>query len=178
MNIYKLELTTLQQGILSFLFLHAGASSTANALARHLEVSPAAISKALPALKDRDLIIVQKDKESRRLAIQMNRDNPRTKALKRVENLRLVYASGLAQELDIPGATVILFGSFAFGEDTVTSDIDIAVIPAKKIPNLDKYERILSRTINAQQYASLREVHKDLRESICNGIVLRGGIAL
>lgn len=98
-NIYKLKLTVLQQEILRFLFVKAGKAFNARQLARGLEVSQPAISKALPFLEKLEYVKVAKDKESKRLSIELDRDNPLLMGLKRAENLRMVYESGLAEFL-------------------------------------------------------------------------------
>ncbi len=50
--------------------------------------------------------------------------------LKRVENLKMIYESGIVEELSerFLGGVIILFVSYSYGEDIVRSDIDIAVI--------------------------------------------------
>lgn len=178
MNIYELKFTVLQQEILSYLFLHAGDDITANGLAKSLEVSAPGIAKSLPYLEEENLVIVSKDKASKRLSIRMNRDNPKAIGLKRAENLSLLYRCGLVDAFDIPNATVILFGSFAFGEDTGSSDIDIAVVGTKKTIDVTRFEKLLSRTITVQYYPSFKDINKHLKESLCNGILLKGGIML
>lgn len=180
MNIHKLTFTRLQQEILSYLFLRAGSVSTANALARHLDVSPTAIAKALPLLVEEGHLTVRKDEESRRLSIQMRREDPHLPHLKRVENLRLLYVSGLVEALadTHPGATIVLFGSFAFGEDTIGSDIDIAIIGKKRDLPLERFEKLLAHKISLQYYPSGSSINIHLKESLCNGITLRGHIEL
>src|SRR3989338_412684 len=103
-------------------------------MANILKVSQPAISKALPALEKTSLIKVSKDKNSKRLSIELNRDNPQSIWLKRADNLKQIYESGLVKFIydAFPGATVILFGSYAFGEDTTTSDIDLAIFGIKE----------------------------------------------
>ncbi|MEM4263635.1 MAG: MarR family transcriptional regulator [Candidatus Woesearchaeota archaeon] len=180
-NIYKLKLTILQYEILRVLFMKAEITFTARALAKALEVSQPAISKALPALEKEGFITVRKDKESKRLSIRLNKVNKRVMELKRSENLKMLYESGLPDflEEELPGATIILFGSYSRGDDTSVSDIDIAVIGRKeKEIDLAQFERILGKKITMNFYDSLETVHKSLRENICNGIVLTGGIEL
>src|SRR3989344_447002 len=132
-NIYKLKLTSLQQEILRLLFVNAGKTLNALGVAKALDVSQPAVSKAIPLMVKANLIKVEKDKDSGRLAIELNRDNHKVMQLKRVENLKLIYESGLADflEKEFAGATIILFGSYSRGEDTVNSDIDIAVVGRK-----------------------------------------------
>ena len=101
--------------------------------------------------------------------------------LKRVDNLKLIYESGLADylEKEFAGATIILFGSYSRGEDTNRSDIDIAIIGRKnKLIDLKIFESLLEREINLNFYDSFKEIHKNLKENLLNGIILFGGIEL
>ena len=180
-NIYKLKLTILQQEILRLLFIKAGTSLNAHGIARTLEVSQPAVSKALPMLEKEGLIKVSKDKISKRLSIELNRDNNQVIWLKRADNLKQIYQSGLAQLLydNFPGATVIFFGSYAFGEDTLKSDIDLAVVGTKERSiDLAKFEKILEREIIINYYKSFNNLDKNLLSNIANGIVLKGAIDL
>ena len=178
---YKLKLTLLQQEILRFLFIYAEKSFTGRTIAKSLNASQPGISKALVGLKKKGLIELQKDKLSRRLAIRLNRENDLIIGLKRADNLRQIYESGFAKfiESELPGATIILFGSYSRGDDTSTSDIDVAVI-GRKFKDIDfvAYERLFRRKIILQFYTSMPSIHKELRENLCNGIVLVGGIEL
>ncbi len=180
-DMYKLKFTILQLEILRFLFIKAGASFNARGVAKPLKVSQTAVSKALPLLEKEGLVGIEKDKQSGRWAIKLNRDNPKVTALKRAENLKMLYESGTISFLEdtLPGATIILFGSYSRGDDTTKSDIDIAVIGRKeKNLELKQFENALERKINLNFYASFNEIHKELKENLCNGIVLIGGIEL
>jgi predicted nucleotidyltransferase len=180
-NIYELKLTNLQQRILRLLFIKTGISLNALRIAKNLKVSQPAVSKALPLLLKENLIKVEKDKNSGRLSIEANRENYKIMQLKKIDNLKLIYESGLADFLEkgFAGATIILFGSYSRGEDTINSDIDIAVIGRKdKLINLEKFEVILERKININFYNSFKDIHKNLKENLFNGIVLYGGIEL
>lgn len=180
-NIYKQEFTILQQEILRLLFVKLGNVLTMRKIAQLLQVSAPAVAKALPGLADKGYVKIEQDKESKRWSVELNRGNPRSLQLKRADNLKQVYESGLADMLirEFAGGTVILFGSYSRGEDTVKSDIDIAVIGRKeKNVDLDKWNILLERTINVQFYDSFDNVHKHLRENLCNGIVLSGGVEL
>ncbi len=180
-NIYKPKLTNLQQGILRLLFVKAGISLNQRQLANYLKVTPPAVIKALPDLEKHNLIKVRQDKETKRWAIELNRDNYKVMQLKRADNLKLVYESRLADflEKEFAGATIILFGSYSRGEDLANSDIDFAVIGRKdKLIDLTEYEKILERKINLNFYESLKEIHINLKENLCNGIVIVGGIEL
>jgi predicted nucleotidyltransferase len=178
MDIYQLKFTVLQQEILRFLFISSGLSFTGRSIAKSLKVSPTAISKSLKELVNDGPVIVKK--EAGRLSISINRENPLVFYMKRAENLKLVYESGLVGFLEnsFPGATIVLFGSFSFGEDINTSDIDLAMVGVKeKDIDLGLYEKILKKKISLNFYPDFG-INKNLKESIANGIVLKGAIQL
>src|SRR3972149_9115691 len=180
-NIYKPKLTNLQQGILRLLFVKPGTSLTRRGISRFRDVRQPAVIKALPLLEEERLINLRQDKESKRWSIELNRENHKVLQLKRADNMKLIYESGLADFLgrEFAGAIIILFGSYSRGEDTINSDIDIAVIGRKKKRfDVSKFEAVLEKSININFYDSLNKIHKNLRENIFNGIVLYGGVEL
>lgn len=180
-NLCKMKLTILQQEILRLLFVKAGVYLNQRRISKILGVSQAAVKKALPGLGKDDLVKMDKDEESGRWSIGMKRGNPRVMELKRVDNLRRIYESGLAGflETEFAGDTIILFGSYSRGEDTIDSDIDIAVVGSKeKIIDLAGFEEKLEREINISYFESFEKIHKNLKENLCNGIVLSGGFEL
>src|SRR3989344_2707645 len=97
---------------------------------------------------------------------------------KKLYNLRSLYSSGLVdflvQELSNP--TIVLFGSYARGEDMEKSDIDLYIESAKKeLPSLGKFEKKLQRKIQLFKYQSISKVeNKELANNIINGITLNG----
>ena len=180
-NIYEQELTILQQEILRLLFIKSGMPLNQRRIARTLGVTPPAVMKALPNLEKKNLVNVKQDKDSKRWSIELNRDNYKMLQLKRVDNLRQIYESGLADflEKEFAGATIILFGSYSRGDDTTTSDIDIAIIGRKeKEIDLSNFDKTLERTVFINFYPSFKEIHKHLKENLFNGIVLAGGVEL
>ena len=174
----KIKLTLLQIEILRKLFIKTGSSINQRQLAIKLNVSEPAIKKALPYLEQLDFIKVKKDQ---RLSITLNTQNNKVMQLKRVDNLKHLYESGFTDHLEneLAGATIILFGSFSRGEDTINSDIDIAVIGRKeKELNIQNYEKLFERKININYYQSFEKIHKHLKENLANGIILAGGFEL
>ena len=179
MDIYKLKWTILEQEIFSLLCVKAGEKLSQREVAKILNVSPTAVSNSIKKLKDSNLIKIEKTKTIN--FISFNRDEHKAVELKRAENLRNIYLSGLSDylETELAGATVILFGSYSNGEDTNTSDIDIAVIERKdKMLELEKYEKVLNRRININFYDSWKKIHENLKNNILNGILLHGGVQL
>ncbi len=178
-NTYKPKLTLLQQDILRCLFIKAGEPLNARTIANILKVSQPAISKSLPTLEKLNWVKVLKDKNSKRLSIELNRDNTQTIWLKRADNIKQIYECGLVNFIydNFAEATAILFGSYAFGEDTVKSDIDLAVIGSKQRDlDLSKFEKALERPITINFYKSFQSIDKHLLNNILNGIVLKGSV--
>ncbi|HLC57464.1 MAG TPA: nucleotidyltransferase domain-containing protein [Candidatus Nanoarchaeia archaeon] len=179
MDIYKLKFTVLQQEIFSLLCMRAGERFSQRELAKMLKVSPTAIANSLEGLKKDALVHVEKIKIIN--FISFNRDDGRAVELKRAENLRNIYISGLSDYLhkELAGGTIVLFGSYSRGEDTNTSDIDFAVIGRKdKLLQLGEYEEMLNRKININFYSKLAGINKHLKNNILNGVVLHGGVEL
>lgn len=177
-NTTKLKLTNLQIEILRALFIKNGTTINQRQLAIQLNVTQPAIKKALPDLEKIDFINVKK---AQRLSISLNTENNRVMQIKRVDNLKQIYEYGFADflEKEYAGATIILFGSYSRGEDTINSDIDIAVI-GRKEKNLNQkiFEKKFERKININYYDSFNNIHKHLKENLANGIVLTGGFEL
>lgn len=179
MDISKQKLTSLQAEIFSLLCLKAGEKLSQREIAKMLKVSPTAIANSLKLLKDDNLVKIEKTKTIN--FVSFNRDERKAIELKKVENLKNIYLSGLSDylEKELAGGTIVLFGSYSRGEDTNTSDIDIAVIERKnKMLQLEDYEKILNRKINVNFYNSWKNIHEHLKNSILNGILLHGSIEL
>ncbi len=163
------------------LFVKVGKPLNQRAVARLLGVSQPAVMKALPGLEKTGFVTTKQDKDSKRWEIELNRENPRSIQLKRVDNLRQIYESCLSDLLEekFAGCTVLLFGSYSRGEDTESSDIDIAIVGrGEEALNLEDIEKALGRRINLNFYDSFGSVHKNLRENLFNGIVLVGGVEI
>lgn len=186
MDMYQLKWTRLQSQIFRFLCIKAGQNFNIRSIALPLKVSPTAVSKSINELEEEQLIKIKKAEKINLFSIEFNRDNQRAIQLKRVENLKMIYESGLADFLfnEFPGCTIILFGSYSLGEDVWygekdqrSSDIDIAIIGTKgKEINLSKYYSLLERNVSINFYKSWEEIHKHLKNNILKGILLSGEI--
>lgn len=177
MDTYKLKWTKLQAEVFALLCKRAGEKLSQREIAKILKVSPTAVAKSIKALKD--FVKIEKTKTIN--FISFNRDEPKAIELKRVENLKNIYISGLSDYLnrELAGGTIILFGSYSLGEDMNISDIDIAVIGRKdKVLELGEYEKRLSRKINLNFYSSWKKIHEHLKNNILSGILLHGSIGL
>jgi predicted nucleotidyltransferase len=180
-NTYKLKFTKLQSEIFRFLCIKTRQSFSLRKIAKELDVSPTAISKSIKLLEKEKLVIKEKKTDMNQFSVTLNKQNRNIFNLKRIENLKLLYESNLIKELQekFMGSTIVLFGSYSKGEDTIDSDIDIAIIESKeKKINLIQYEKYLERQINLQFYSSFSKIHRKLRANILNGIILSGSLKL
>jgi predicted nucleotidyltransferase len=181
METIKLKLTRLQNEIFRLMCIKSGEKLNLSDISKNLRVSVTAISKSIPDLEKINLIKIEKDKKMNLTLVSLERSNKKAIQLKRIENLKMIYESGLNDYLEEEylGATIVLFGSYSNGDDTTNSDIDIAVIGRKqKEINLKKFEEIFQRKIILNFYPLFKEIHKHLKENICNGIILTGGFEL
>jgi len=107
-----------------------------------------------------------------------NRPNEKYYLEKKLYNIKLIYVSGLIVYLkkELSNPVIILFGSFAKGEDTEESDVDLYLetLSDKKI-NLEKFEKFLNRKIQIFRQKSLKHVSNlNLANNIINGAGLNG----
>ena len=97
---------------------------------------------------------------------------------KRLYNLKSLYISGLVEflRIELSNPTIVVFGSYARGEDVESSDIDLYIeTPSRKNINLRKFENTLNRKIQIFRHKNLREVGNEyLINNIINGITLNG----
>ena len=184
MDIYKEKFTKLEREVLRLLFANSGKKLNQREIALSLKVSPTAVANSIKNLGKTGLLDINKNEASETFEIGLNLHNNQTISMKRVENLRLIYDSGLAEFLSdhFPGTTIVLFGSYSFGEDSYNSDIDIAIIGIKeksaKLTKLSSFEKVFGKKIIVQYYEDFNKINKNLKESILNGIILKGSVKL
>lgn len=172
MDVYKLKLTKLQNSIFQLLCKKAGSSLNQREIAQLLRVSPTAVAKALKTMKPLVKIQINRTLNS----VQLNRDE--VISLKRIENLKQILPLTNFLKDKFPGTTIVLFGSYSRGEDTVDSDIDLAIIGSKEKPlDLTKFEKELERPIRINYFQDLK-INKNLKANIMNGITLHGFIEI
>src|SRR3989338_8091277 len=95
MDMYNIKWTRLQSEIFRLLCLKSGQSLNLRGIARPLKRSPTAVSNSLRELEKEGLIKVKKAEKINLLSIELNRDSRDAIDMKRVENLKMVYESGL-----------------------------------------------------------------------------------
>src|SRR3989338_10772463 len=99
---------------------------------------------------------------------------------KKLYNIKQLYVSGLINylKIELSNPAIVLFGSFAKGEDLEESDIDLYIeTPSKKQLNLEKFKKILKREVQIFQHKSLKEItNHHLANNIINGVTLNNFI--
>lgn len=99
---------------------------------------------------------------------------------KKLYNIKRLYESGLVNymKIELSNPAIVLFGSYAKGEDTEDSDIDLYVeTPSTKQLDLEKFKKVLTREIQIFQHKSLKEItNLHLANNIINGITLNNYI--
>lgn len=141
-------------------------------LAERVDAAPSTVSRAIAELEDRGLVETERDIK---LYVSAS-DTDRFRDAKRAFNLWQLMESGLIDELaqEMRPAAIVLFGSYARGEDTSDSDIDIAVVGGREPAlDLDTYETLLGRELNLVS-VDTEAMDDRFKESLANGIVLRG----
>ncbi len=188
MEMYKLKFTRLQNEIFRLLCVRAGSSLNQREMSKILKVSPTAIAKALSLLEKQGFVEIKSVGAINFNNVGLNRNNDKILGFKRVENLKMIYESEIVKFLEehFPSSAIILFGSYSRGDDVWTddfeghiSDIDIAIIGAReKEIDLKKFEKLLERKIIINFYSSFKDIHKNLKDNILNGIILSGSVDL
>jgi len=108
-----------------------------------------------------------------------NRENALFKRLKVNDLLLRIELGGLVRELNQEHPDcVVLFGSAARGEDTQQSDLDLFVGGKSNELGVAKFEKKLNRKINILFEPKIRNVSKELKNNLANGIVLAGYLDL
>jgi len=97
---------------------------------------------------------------------------------KKLYNIKQLYDSGLINYLkvELNNPTIVLFGSYAKGEDTENSDIDLYIETlSKKQVSLEKFKKTLKRDIQLFQHKNIKEIkNTNLANNIINGFLLNG----
>ena len=108
-----------------------------------------------------------------------NTENPMFQNYKKITNQMKIYESSLIDYLyeRLMPNCIILFGGYAKGTDTNTSDIDLFVESKEEKIDLTKFEAKLGRKIHLV-FKDMRGLSKELKNNIINGIVLSGNLRL
>jgi len=110
--------------------------------------------------------------------VWVNTEHEKFPRTKRIFNLQQIEDSGLVEYLthEYNHPPIVLFGSYARGEDIERSDIDIAILTHKhKELELEKFEEKMKRKISIHEI-TLETVSEEFKKSLYNGVVLAGSL--
>ena len=175
--IINTEYTKVERKIMNYFFNYPNDVINTRELANKIGFSHTAIAKTLDKLSNMKLVLINKTKLQ--TEISLNQNNKIVFIEKRLYNIKSIYYSGIVDYLEdiyeIP-KSIVLFGSYALGEDNENSDIDIAVETSmkNKKTNFKEYEKKLNRKI--ELFFIDQNTPNELLKSIYNGIVLRGSL--
>ena len=134
--------------------------------------------KHLGTLKNLSIIQEFSDKKGQRIFpnYKANFDSKEYKIYKKMCNIIKIKKSGLIETIKdkLMPNTIVLFGSYARGEDTETSDIDLFVECKREEFDMKKFEKKINRKIELHFNENFKTYSKELKNNITNGIVLEG----
>ncbi|MBI2548646.1 nucleotidyltransferase domain-containing protein [Candidatus Woesearchaeota archaeon] len=163
------------QIVLSIFFENPTTEFYLRELSRRLKLSMPTIVSVTDMLAKDKLVIKIKGKAL--TIVRANRENITFIRYKRLYNLQQIYSSGIVDDLteryNHPKA-IVLFGSYARGDDTELSDIDIAVMTHKQLQlPLEDYQKQLHRPMSIHEI-DLMKLSEEFKANLANGIVLEG----
>ncbi len=159
---------------MEIIFKYPTRGFTVRDIAKETGISPPTVSSILKELETEDLVKIVKDKIQYKVYGKIEAES--FKDMKRIYNLYALIPlkNYIIKTLD-PDC-VVVFGSYAFGEDLEDSDIDIFVESKKKKDiELEKFEEKLARKIHLI-VGDFKSLPEELRRNIINGVVLYGVI--
>ena len=145
--------------------------------ARESRLSTTAVTAAINELKKYGIIRIEETEVTRNFKADL--DSQAYTDYKLIFNLYRLRRYGLIDDLithfNNP-EVIVVFGSFAKGEDTEESDIDILIIAKNKGIDIDlsAYEKDFKRKINLNILSSIDKSSSEFKNAIANGIVLYG----
>ncbi len=147
-------------------------------ISRNIGIAHTSIKRNLKELVKFGVIIERSEKKGRRIfpVYKANLDNMLYKRYKMIYNLSSILESGLVNFIEekLTPKSIVLFGSYARGEDTEASDIDLFVECKNKELNLKTFEKELRRKIELHFNENFNSYPQELKNNIINGLVVRG----
>ena len=142
-------------------------------LARITKLNPNTVSSSIKELVKEGVL----KKEAKTHIVEVSAHyNEKFKRLKRLDNIQKIYDSQIIEEIikNQEPEAIMLMGSYSFGEDMESGDIDLVVISKKNYSfSLEKFEKLLNRKIHLI-YTNYSEMSKEFYTNLINGVILYG----
>ncbi len=146
-------------------------------ISRKIKLAHTSVKIALTQLEKKGLIIrIVEKKGSRKFPVYKASNSKEFREQKKLYNYKAIVESGLSEFLEeklMPKA-IVLFGSYAKGEDDESSDIDLFIECNEERIALDKYTQKLNRSIQLHFNKDFKNYPVELKNNIVNGITLKG----
>jgi len=160
--------------VLEVFFIEPTTTHFIKEISRKIKLAPTSVRNHIKDLLAKNLIKKKKAKPFD--GFVANRENEEFIFYKRVYNLYSLKELSKFLTSSLWPKLIVVFGSYARGEDIEESDIDILIISKiKKEINLERFEKNLKRKINLLIIDKLEKLDKNLIKKIYDGIVLYGG---
>ena len=103
-------------------------------------------------------------------------DNEKFILYKKISIIYELNESGLVDILwdKLNPEAIILYGSYAKGESTEHSDVDIFIIGKEKIIDLTEFEKKINKKIHLMFKKDAKDIPKELKNNLINGVILKG----
>ena len=143
-------------------------------LGRMAKISPASVISYLKEFEKKEL--VRKYEKRGNPFYKSERENADFIFYKKLSILYELHKSGIIDFLweKLAPEAIILYGSYAKGEATENSDIDIFIIGKEKPLNIEEFEKRLEKEVHLMFDPEIKKIPKELKNNIINGIVLKG----
>ncbi len=163
--------------VVRIIFNYPNKSFHIRRLAKEAGVSTTTVSNVIDQLLKYKIVKIEKTEITTN--IQADLESQTYFSYKRIFNLFRLEKTGFIRKLikDYMPESIVLFGSFAKGEDIEESDIDILIIIKKDISHdTDQLEKEFNRKVNLHILPNLDKSSLEFKNTIANGIVLHGYI--
>ena len=158
--------------VLELFFRHPTRKFGIREISRTIRISPPRVSTLVNTLVKEGYLVREKTRVLD--YVSANADADAFKRKKMLCNIEMLYESGFIKALlELSPEAIVVFGSYARGEDIEKSDIDIALIGTKDDIDASRFEKKLERSISIH-HIELKSAPKELKNSIANGVVLEG----
>jgi DNA-binding MarR family transcriptional regulator len=149
---------------------YPGREFSVSELAEETGLSKTWVSEKIDELEREGLIEVEERRNTKISSFVSSEENKRLKQVLNLEKLRWSgVVNDIVESYSYPEA-VVLFGSFASGEDDQDSDVDIAVISSEEA---DLEAEVMGREVSIIRFEP-GSVPENMLETLANGIVLYG----
>ena len=164
----------IKERIKEYFFMNPTAKLRVRQIEREMKMPLPSVIRYCKELEKEE--ILKKESISGVSTYSADRNSKKFLTAKRLFNINLIFESGLIGHVvkEYFNPVIVLFGSYSKGEDIEDSDIDLYIETQKKQEfNLQKFEKILGRSIQVFNYRKIREVpNHHLSNNIINGITL------